>query len=215
MADVEDAPTARSRAICALWQMLSAGTELRVSGHRCGQGESPIGVLSRIFVPGTGFASRARVDRAAEVDVLTRRSPSGATFIASQRSWAGAVKDGPEGPSAASRGAASLAARNSPATREIASDQLPHGARPVRTSAIHDPGVLPQASRASAVPPKSPGPMARKPKPDHIDAERARFRHSLSGGGRVRCAGAGALKPRGLGEARTARPGSRRVRLGK
>src|SRR5450755_5120689 len=69
----------------------------RVSRHRCGRGESAIVVLSRIFVPGTGFASRARVDRAAEVDVLTRRSPSGATFIASQRSWAGAVKDGPKG----------------------------------------------------------------------------------------------------------------------
>ncbi len=71
--------------------------EFWVSRHRCGQGESAIVVLSRIFVPGTGFASRARVDRAAEVDVLTRRSPSGATFIASQRSWAGAVKDGPKG----------------------------------------------------------------------------------------------------------------------
>src|SRR5450755_4210253 len=97
MADVEDAPTARSRAICALWQMLAAGQKTGVSGHRCGQGESAIVVLSRIFAPGTGFASRARVDRAAEVDVLTRRSPSGATFIASQRSWAGAVKDGPKG----------------------------------------------------------------------------------------------------------------------
>jgi hypothetical protein len=37
-----------------------------VSRHRCGQGESAIVVLSRIFVPGTGFASRARVDRASE-----------------------------------------------------------------------------------------------------------------------------------------------------
>jgi hypothetical protein len=63
--------------------------ENRVSRHRCGHGESAIVVLSRIFVPGTGFASRPRVHRAAEVDVLTRRSPPGATFIARQRSWAG------------------------------------------------------------------------------------------------------------------------------
>jgi hypothetical protein len=63
--------------------------EKRVSRHQCGQGESAIVVLSRIFVPETGFTSRSRVNRAAEVDVLTSRSPPGATFIASQRSWAG------------------------------------------------------------------------------------------------------------------------------
>jgi DNA-binding response OmpR family regulator len=40
--------------------------QMRVSRHRCGQGENAIVVLSRIFVPGTGFASRARVDRASE-----------------------------------------------------------------------------------------------------------------------------------------------------
>ena len=44
----------------------AAGHHLRVSRHRCGQGESAIVLLSRIFVPGTGFASRARVDRASE-----------------------------------------------------------------------------------------------------------------------------------------------------
>ena len=95
-----------------------------VSRHRCGQGESAIVVMSRIFVPGKGFASRARVDRVAEVDVLTRRSPSGRRSLPT--SGAGPGSQGwPGGPSAASRAAASLTARNSAATREIASDQLP------------------------------------------------------------------------------------------
>jgi len=80
-----------------VFNVLAMVAEFGVSRHRCGQGESAIVLLSRTFVPGTGFASRARVDRAAEVDVLTRRSPSGTTFIASQRSWTGAVKDGPKG----------------------------------------------------------------------------------------------------------------------
>ena len=44
----------------------------------------------------------------------------------------------PEGPSAASRAAAALTARNSPATREIASDQGADEALLVRTTAIHD-----------------------------------------------------------------------------
>ena len=98
--------------------------DFRVSRHRCGHGESAIVLLSRVFVPGTGFAGRPRVHRAAEVDVLTRRSPPGATFIARQRSWPGS-QGWPEGPSAASRAAASLTARNSPATGEIASDRVP------------------------------------------------------------------------------------------
>ena len=48
-----------------------------VSRHRCGQGESAIVGLSRIFVLGQEPASRLRVDRAAGVDVLTHRSPPG------------------------------------------------------------------------------------------------------------------------------------------
>jgi hypothetical protein len=95
-------------ALAAILLAVSQTELMRVSRHRCGHGESAIVVLSRSFVPGTGFASRPRVRRAAEVDVLTRRSPPGATFIARKRSWAGQSTGGPTGPSAASRAAASL-----------------------------------------------------------------------------------------------------------
>jgi len=100
---------------------LRVSSDFRVSRHRCGQGESLIVVLSRIFVPGTGFASRARVDRAAEVDVLTRRSPSGATFIASQRSWAGQSRTARRAERREPRSGV-LDGSEQPATREIASD---------------------------------------------------------------------------------------------
>src|ERR1019366_4302550 len=61
--------SARARSGVAGWRVAAGGAgEVRVSRHRCGQGESAIVVMSRIFVPGKGFASRARVDRVAEVD---------------------------------------------------------------------------------------------------------------------------------------------------
>jgi hypothetical protein len=110
-------PAQGRRALAA--HRCSAARETTIIGgsrHRCGHGESAIVLLSRVFVPGTGFAGRPRVNRAAEVDVLTRRSPPGATFIARQRSWPGS-QGWPEGPSAASRAAASSTARKSAATR--------------------------------------------------------------------------------------------------
>ena len=95
-----------------------------VSRHQCGHGESAIVVLNRVFVPRTGSSSRPRVDRPAEVDVLTRRSPPGRRSLPD--SGAGPGSQGwPGGPSAASCAAASLTARNSPATREIASGYIP------------------------------------------------------------------------------------------
>ncbi len=127
-------------------QQVALAWHFGVSRHRCGQGESAIVVLSRIFVPGTGFC-KSRTSRPScrggclDAQVALRGD------VHCQPAELGRCSQGwPEGPSAASRAAASLTARNSTATREIASDQLPHGARPVRTSAIHDPGVLPQAS---------------------------------------------------------------------
>jgi hypothetical protein len=131
--------------------------------------------MSRIFVPGKGFASRARVDRVAEVDVLTRRSPSGRRSLPT--SGAGPGSQGwPGGPSAASRAAASLTARNSAATREIASDQLPMERGSVARAHPRSGRVassVVSVCRASQVT-RSHG---RKPKPDHIDAERAPFPH--------------------------------------
>jgi hypothetical protein len=94
-----------------------------VSRHRCGQGESAIVVLSRIFVPGDGLC-KSRTNRPScrggclDAQVALRGD------VHCQPAELGRCSQGwPEGPNAASRAAASLPARNSPATRELASDR--------------------------------------------------------------------------------------------
>jgi hypothetical protein len=74
-------------------------------------------VLSRLFAPVRGVFDIAYVvDCDGRVDVLTRTSPRGDVHC-QPAELRRAVKDGPNGPSAASREAASLTARNSGATR--------------------------------------------------------------------------------------------------
>jgi hypothetical protein len=76
-------------------------------------------LLSRLFAPVRRAVEVAcGVDDAAKVDVLADVAPRG-DVRCQQAQLSRAVKDGPNGPSAASRAAASLTARNSGATREI------------------------------------------------------------------------------------------------
>jgi hypothetical protein len=117
------------------------------------------------------------VDRPAGLDVLPAGRPWGDVHCQSAE-LGRAVKGWPRGPSAASRAAASLTARNRAATREIASDQ----ASMERGSSARAPCTIRacRLKRRERLPRLSshPVPLARKPKPDHIDAERARFRRS-------------------------------------
>ena len=129
-------------------------------------------VLSRIFVPERALQVARRRRPSCRVDVLTRGSPPGATFIASQRRWAGQPR------------MARRAERSEPCSGVLdGSEQhrLPGRSRPTgpqeRDSFARAPSTIGacclRRRKRFPVPPKSPRPIARKPNPDHIDAERA------------------------------------------
>jgi len=103
------------------FQVHPLGADFGGSRHRCGQGESRIVLVSRLFAPVRGISRLCALSKPSpRVDFVSRTSPLGDGHC--QPAELGrAVKDGPKGPSAASRAAASLTARNSRATREIAS----------------------------------------------------------------------------------------------
>ena len=148
-------------------------------------------------MPGTGFASRPRVHRAAEVDVLTRRSPPGATFIARQRSWTGQSRMARRAECSEPRsGVLDGSEQHRYQGDRVRSVPMEHRSFARATCTIRA-CWLKRRERLPCLP-THPVPTAGSPKPDHIDAERAANRSypTASAGGTATNPGAGSAAAR-------------------
>ena len=123
---------------CLLAQMESVRDLVVVGGLPASMWSGSRGMLAleQDLRTGNGLCKSRTSRPSCRGSVLTRRSPSGATFIASQRSWAGQSR------------MARRAERSEPRSGVLDSSEqtsyqgdrvrpAPHGARLVRTSAIH------------------------------------------------------------------------------